>query len=430
MAHVFNWPYHRDTTHDVGVLYPWQTSSTLGVRGPCLGVDWGSDAMWCFDCFDLYTRGALTNCNMVISGEPGSGKSAFVKTYLYRTLSLYGAQGTRRWAAIVDPKREYVALGRALGMATLELYPGGPDRVNPLDAGPQMQAGDHDELARRRTELTRALLEVMLDRSLTQIEEGAVGWTLDLLTARQARPSLHDVFALLGEPPQELRGHLEEAAGRVDFALELRDVRLALDRMLHRDLRGLFDATETTTAIDWHGKGLVVDLSQVFGTPLVLRLLMVGVTSWLTNLFAGRQRDESLRCYLVLDESWSIAGDLAVARWVQAVWRLCRDYGVSGMSLVHRLSDFGSQADDGTTASKIGAAIVSLSQTKVLFRTSRSDLAVTQATVGLSDKEAELVAMLARGRALWRVGDHAAVVQHTVAQPEWAFARTDSRMVV
>ena len=157
---------------------------------------------------------------------------------------------------------------------------------------------------------------------------------------------------------------------------------------------------------------------------------MVGVTSWLTNLFAGRQRDDSLRCYLVLDESWSIAGDLAVARWVQAVWRLCRDYGVSGMSLVHRLSDFGSQADDGTTASKIGAAIVSLSQTKVLFRTSRSDLVATQATVGLSDKEAELVAMLARGRALWRVGDHAAIVQHTVAQHEWSFARTDSRMVV
>jgi type IV secretory pathway VirB4 component len=157
---------------------------------------------------------------------------------------------------------------------------------------------------------------------------------------------------------------------------------------------------------------------------------MVGVTSWLTNLFASRQRDDSLRCYLVLDESWSIAGDLAVARWVQSVWRLCRDYGVSGISLVHRVSDFGSQADDGTAASKMSAAIVSLSQTKVLFRTSRADIAATRAILGLSEKEAELVAMLARGRALWKVGDHSAVVQHKVADAEWAFARTDSRMVV
>ena len=45
---------------------------------------------------------------------------------------------------------------------------------------------------------------------------------------------------------------------------------------------------ESSSAIDWGGKGIVIDLSQVFSNPLVLRLLMVGVTSWLTNLFASR----------------------------------------------------------------------------------------------------------------------------------------------
>jgi type IV secretory pathway VirB4 component len=391
--------------------------------------------MWCFDAFELYTRGLLTNANMLVAGEPGSGKSAAIKTYLYRTLSLYGTGGVRRWAAIVDPKREYVELAGKLGMSVLELYPGGPNHINPLDAGPGLGGLDRDELVRRRSELVRALLEVMLYRSLNGVEEGALSWTLDLLTRTpagrvQSQPSLHDVFRVLGDPPAELRGHLEEAAGKVDFAVELRDVRLALDRMLHRDLRGIFDARDSTSAIDWNAKGIVIDLSQVFSNPLVLRLLMVGVTSWLTNLFASRQRDDSLRCYLVLDESWSIAGDLAVARWVQSVWRLCRDYGVSGISMVHRVSDFGSQADDGTAASKMSAAIVSLSQTKVLFRTSRADIAATRAMLGLSEKEAELVAMLARGRALWKVGDHSAVVQHKVAEAEWAFARTDARMVV
>jgi len=430
MQETFRWPYHRDTTHDVGVLFPWQMSANLGVRGPCLGVDWGSDAPWCYDAFELYTRGVLTNANMVVAGEPGAGKSAAVKTYLYRTLALYGAGGVRRWAAIVDPKREYLALAEALGMSVLELYPGGPNRLNPLDAGPGWGGLDRDELVRRRTELVRALLEVMLYRTLSGVEEGAVSWTLDLLTTAESQPSLHDVFAVLGDPPDELRRRLEEAAGTVDFALELRDVRLALDRMLHRDLRGIFDARESSSVIDWGRKGVVIDLSQVFSNPLVLRLLMVGVTSWLTNLFASRGRDDSLRCYLVLDESWSIAADLAVARWVQSVWRLCRDYGVSGISMVHRVSDFGSQADDGTAASKIGAAIVSLSQTKVLFRTSRADITATRAAIGLSEKEAELIALLARGRALWKVGDHSAVVAHKVAQYEWSFAQTDARMVV
>lgn len=429
MRQVFRWPYHRDTTHDLGVLYPWQTSTTLGVRGPCLGVDWGSDAMWCFDPFELYTQGLLTNANMIVSGEPGAGKSAFVKTYLYRTLSLCGRGSTRRWAAVIDPKREYEGLARQVGMDVLELYPGGPRRINPLDAGPQMEGLDREDLVRRRIDLTRALCEVMLGRSLNQVEEGAVGWTLDLLTRPGVRPSLHDVFGVLGDPPDELRSHLEEAAGRVDFGLELRDLRLALDRMLHRDLRGLFDARETSADIDWGGRGLWVDVSAIFGDALVLRLVMIGVSSWLTTLFAGRARDDHLRCYLVLDESWAVAGDLAVARWMQAVWRLCRDYGVSGVAIVHRLSDFGAQADDGTAAAKIGAAIVSLSQTAVLFRTSRPDLAFSRATLGLSDKETELIGMLARGRALWRVADHAAVVQHTVSGHEWEFCATDSRMV-
>jgi hypothetical protein len=67
MQQIFRWPYHRDTTHDVGVLFPWQMSANLGVRGPCLGVDWGSDAPWCYDAFELYTRGVLTNANMVVS---------------------------------------------------------------------------------------------------------------------------------------------------------------------------------------------------------------------------------------------------------------------------------------------------------------------------------------------------------------------------
>ncbi len=59
----------------------------------------------------------------------------------------------------------------------------------------------------------------------------------------------------------------------MDFTIELRDVRLALDRMLHRDLRGIFDARDSSSAIDWNAKGIVIDLSQVFNNPQVLRLL-------------------------------------------------------------------------------------------------------------------------------------------------------------
>jgi hypothetical protein len=51
--------------------------------------------------FELYRAGVLTNPNMVVFGQIGRGKSAFVKTYLWRQAVF----GRRAW--IVDPKGEY-----------------------------------------------------------------------------------------------------------------------------------------------------------------------------------------------------------------------------------------------------------------------------------------------------------------------------------
>jgi len=421
-------PHHRDTTRELGVLFPWQTSSNLGAEGICLGADIGAGSTWHYDGFSAYSRGILTNANMIAAGEPGSGKSAAVKTMLARTLGLMGGEH-RRWAAIVDPKNEYDALADALGMTKLSLYPGGPNKINPLDAGPGVRAGDHDVLSRQRTELVGALLGVMLERHLSQVEDAVIGWTLELVTGRVRRPSLHDVAQVLATGPDELSDRLGAMGHAGDLASEVRDVRLALDKLLQRDLRGLFDAT-ASSPVDWKAKGIVIDLSEVHSRPVALRLVMVGVTSWLTTLFTGHGRDNSSRYYLVIDEAWSIMADENVARFAQAVWRLCRDYGVAAMAIVHKMGDFGSQAADGSAAEKIAKGIVSLSQTKAIFRTDANDVAATQAALGLTDREAALIGRLARGRALWRVRDHAAVVQHIVAPSEWAFARTDEHMVV
>ncbi len=145
--------------------------------------------MWCYDAFELYTRGLLTNANMLVAGEPGSGKSAAVKTYLYRTLALYGAGGVRRWAAIVDPKREYLDLAEKIGHAGSRALPRwvpiGSIRLMPVRTWPGL---NRDELVRRRTELVRALMEVMLYRPLNGVEDGAISWTLDLLTATPSPP--------------------------------------------------------------------------------------------------------------------------------------------------------------------------------------------------------------------------------------------------
>jgi hypothetical protein len=50
--------------------------------------------------------------------------------------------------------------------------------------------------------------------------------------------------------------------------------------------------------------------------------------------------------------------------------------------------------------------------------------------LALTEAEAELLPRLTKGRALWKVGRHTAVVQHVVAPDEWAFCDTDARLAV
>ena len=63
-----------------------------------------------YDPFELYAQGVVTNPNMIVFGQIGRGKSAFVKTYLWRQAVF----GRRAW--VVDPKGEYGALAAAWGV--------------------------------------------------------------------------------------------------------------------------------------------------------------------------------------------------------------------------------------------------------------------------------------------------------------------------
>ena len=117
-------PLQRMTTAQCSALYPFQAEAGLGPRGVLVGTTWPSGAGWFYDPFALYADGQLDNPNMMIFGEPGSGKSAAVKCLIARHVGLLGRGGVGRQAFVVDPKKEYAALAEALGMTRLELRPG------------------------------------------------------------------------------------------------------------------------------------------------------------------------------------------------------------------------------------------------------------------------------------------------------------------
>lgn len=166
-------PAHQGTTRNLGALYPFATEPGLGTSGVLIGRDLVGGGFY-YDPFSLYRRGMLTNPNMVVLGQIGRGKSAFVKSYLWRQ----AAFGRRAW--VVDPKGEYGALATAWGVEPLALRPGGNLRLNPLEV-----PADEESPERRRAELLCSLAAASLNRPLSPSERTAVELAVESVSPKQ-----------------------------------------------------------------------------------------------------------------------------------------------------------------------------------------------------------------------------------------------------
>ena len=229
-------PAHQVTTRNLGAAYPFIAEAGLGRRGVVIGDDLLGGS-FVFDPFELYAAGALSNPNMVVFGQIGRGKSSFVKSYLWRQAVF----GRRAW--VVDPKGEYGPLARAWRVQPVALRPGGAVRLNPLDTGASAPEGGDDEW-RRRVELTASLAVACLGRDLAPRERAAVDAALTAATDRSARagmsaPTLPLVVEALLDPGEDAARDLRTDRGTL--MEDGRDVALELRRLVHGDLRGMFD---------------------------------------------------------------------------------------------------------------------------------------------------------------------------------------------
>ncbi|MCW2752468.1 MAG: ATP-binding protein [Aeromicrobium sp.] len=363
----------------------------------------------------------LTDSKILVPGRPGKGKSTAEKTFQYRE---HGVNRQRRFIAINDPKGEYGTLGERLGMPVIKLHPGGQHRLNPLDPAP----GDRDDkglLGRQR--LVTGMLAVVLERRLEPAEESLVSGSIAHLAGLGERFDLGDLARIVGDPPAELLAHAE--FGRltdVELRAAVMPVRFALGKLLDRTLRGMFDGP-TKVSVDWEtGPGVVIDLSAVFQDREALPLVMMAATSWLqsamTALAPGR------RGLQVDDEVWALLENEWTVRHLQARLKLCRHWGICNILVCHRLSDLRAQSADGTAAHKVAAGLLGDTGTRIFFQQAPDQVSDAQELLGLTDVEAQLLPRLVRGRALWRVGERSAVVQHVLSPREAGFCDTDQAM--
>ncbi|MBK5224102.1 MAG: ATP-binding protein, partial [Acidimicrobiia bacterium] len=268
-----------------------------------------------------------------------------------------------------------------------------------------------------------ALVATVLERPLTQLEDAVVFAAVEHLTrsTRIEEPTLVDVARLVAHPTSDMAERLRTTT--VDLAADSAVVAYALDKLLSRSLRGMFDGP-STVPLRWDGPGLVLDLSAVPLDSDALPLVMVAAAGWLQQLMAcpGPQRVQ------VLDEAWALLGNRHTAAYLQTCFKLGRTYGAANLCITHRASDLVAQADDGSSTAKIAAGLLADSATKIILRQAPDQLDAAITHFGLTEPEARIVGQLTRGRALWKVGGRSAVVHHVIGPSEMALCDTDARM--
>jgi hypothetical protein len=434
-------PAHQVTTRHLGAAYPLLTEAGLGHRGVLVGRDILGGS-FVHDPFELYAAGIVSNPNMIVFGQIGRGKSAFVKTYLWRQAVF----GRRAW--VVDPKGEYRALAAAWGTQPVALRPGGTVRLNPLDPGPAGEAhddvfprgdgdggrGDHFSYGdtpapvrahRRQAEVLASLASACLGRKLLPRERTATDLALAAVSHARGVPTLPHVVDALLEPSTESASSVR--TDRATLLEDGRDVALELRRLVHGDLRGMFDGP-TSRGLDLSGAFVALDLSALYNSP-ALGVLMACATAWLQATLARQASTVgAAHVFVVVDEAWAVLANLGVARWLQASWKLSRAYGVANIAVLHRVSDLQAVGAAGSEQVGLASGLLADSETRVVYGQAPGEVAAARELLSLSDTEAEWVPQLRRGVALWKVGRRSFLVQHVVGHAERAIVDTDAAM--
>ncbi len=416
-------PAHQVTTRNLGAAYPFIAEAGLGRRGVVIGDDLLGGS-FVFDPFELYVAGVVSNPNMVVFGQIGRGKSAFVKTFLWRQAVF----GRRAW--VVDPKGEYGDLADAWGVRPVALRPGGAVRLNPLDPGPDGEGTGPDATGRRRMELLASLASACLGRSLVPRERAALGAALLETGEAQSAPTVPMVVESLLSPSDDSARSLR--TGRRTLLEDGRDVALELRRLVHGDLCGMFDGP-TTPGLDLSAPLVVLDLSALYSSA-ALGVLMACATAWLqaalarTAVSSGAAPAGRGQFFLVVDEAWAILSNLGVARWLQSSWKLSRAFGVSNVAVLHRVSDLRSVGASDSEQVALAQGLLSDSETRVVYAQSPGELDAAAELLSLSHTEADLLPQLRRGIALWKVGQRSFLVQHRLSALERCIVDTDAAM--
>ncbi len=404
---------YQASTHEVGGLFPLLASSPMPAIGARIGYDVSDGGAFYCHPVEAVLRGACTNPNLVVFGEPGRGKSSTIVAFLLRMLPF----GVKTLIS-GDVKGEYTPVLKALGLTPIVLGPGSPARMNALDLGPLTSRWDRWTAVRQREELAGVLGRwVQLLTALAEAQGYAATVTDEAMLSAvlrrligvtdgntRLRPiTVPHVHHELADPDADLwrEGRF---ADRRQFLDELRPITDAFANLISGPLAGLFDAP-TNVSVDWDAPAQSMDLSRLDGRgDKAVAVALTCLGSW-SAMATDLQDDGEIRI-IVRDEVWrQMRLGLRALMTFDGELRLSRRQKKIQVALLHKPSDFLTVGDARSQEAAIARDMLALFSTRVLFGQSTRVADEIGDALSLAGKEQQAISGWAnhrRGRALWK----------------------------
>jgi hypothetical protein len=128
------------------------------------------------------------------------------------------------------------------------------------------------------------------------------------------------------------------------------------------------------------------------------------------------------------DEGWRTLAVPGVDEQEQEQAKLARQHGVQNVYVFHRPSDMGAVGDAGSRRTRIVEGLPRRRRDPRHLPPVRRRGRPLPRLLALNDTEASIVPTLARGQALWKVGQRSFLVTHRISRLERWAVDTDARM--
>ena len=360
------------TTSSTAIFIPFMTRE-LRMAGPSLY--YGMNAL--SHNVIMADRKKLKSANGLYLGSTGSGKSFAAKREL---LNVFLTIPKDR-ILIVDPMGEYAPLVRRLGGQVIEIAPGSPSHINPMDI--QLDLDEDESPLSMKADFLLSLCELVVGGKdgLQPIEKTVIDRCVRLIYRDMALGIGDGKPPLLQDLYEELLKQPEPEARRVATALELY-------------CTGSLNLFNHPTNVDLTARVVCIVLK---GLGENLRKIAMHITNDFVTSAVNVNFHNGISTWCYFDEFHILLRDALTASYFVAVWKMLRKKGCVPSALTQNVKDL--------LASREIEAILDNTDFMILLSQAQSDRAILAKQLGISEHQLSYITHSNSGEGLLFYGD-------------------------